>query len=103
MVTQGSGNVFADLGLPGADEHLEKAKLVLAIHKAIEEEGLSQTEAAARMGIDQPQVSKMLRGQFRGYSVERLFKFLNSFGHDIIVTVSPRRPKTQGHVSVEIG
>lgn len=102
-VTPGSANVFSDLGLPDAEEHLEKAKLVLAIQRAIEEEGLSQTAAAERMGIDQPQVSRMLRGQFRGYSVERLYRFLNCFGHDVIVIVAPRHPKTVGHVTVNIG
>ena len=102
-VTHGSGNVFADVGLPDAEEHLEKAKLVLAIHKAIKEEGLSQTEAAERMGIDQPQVSRMLKGQFRSYSMERLYRFLNCFGHDVIVVIAPRHPKTPGHVTVNIG
>lgn len=103
LIERSSGNVFEDLGFPDAEEHLEKAKLVLAIQRAIEEEGLSQADAAKRLGIDQPQVSRMLRGNFRGYSVHRLYKFLNTFGHDVVVTVSPRHPKAVGHVTINIG
>lgn len=99
-VLHGTGNVFADLGLPNPEEHLEKAKLVLAIQSAIEQEGLSQTEAAERLGIDQPQVSRMLRGQFRGYSIERLCKFLNCLGYDVTVVISHRQAGTPGRLTV---
>ena len=85
----GSGNVFADLGLPDAGEHMVKAGLVLKIDRAIRQRRLTQAAAAQFMGIDQPKVSAMLAGQFRGYSVERLMRFLVALGHDVEIVVKP--------------
>lgn len=85
------GNVFADLGLADADEHLIKAGLVLKIHGTIDQRHLTQAAAAEIMGIDQPKVSAMLAGQFRGYSVERLMRFLVALGHDVEIVVKPRK------------
>ncbi len=85
----GSGNVFADLGLADAGEHLIKAGLVVKIDRAIRQRHLTQTAAAQLMGIDQPKVSAMLAGQFRGYSVERLMLFLVALGHDVEIVVKP--------------
>ena len=86
-----SGNVFADLGLPGAAEHLIKAGLVVRIDRAIRQRKLTQAAAAQLLGIDQPKVSAMLSGQFRGYSVERLMRFLVALGHDVEIVVKPRK------------
>jgi predicted XRE-type DNA-binding protein len=86
-----SGNVFADLGLPDASEHLIKADLVVKIDRTIRQRRLTQTAAAELMGIDQPKVSAMLAGQFRGYSVERLMRFLVTLGHDVEIVVKPRK------------
>jgi|SRR5947209_17113121 len=86
-----SGNVFADLGLAGAGEHLIKAGLVVKIDRIIRERDLTQSAAAQLMGIDQPKVSAMLGGQFRGYSVERLMRFLVALGHDVEIVVKPRK------------
>jgi predicted XRE-type DNA-binding protein len=85
----GSGNVFADLGLPDASEHLIKAGLVVKIDRTIRQRHLTQAAAAKLMGIDQPKVSAMLAGQFRGYSVERLMRFLVALGHDVEIVVKP--------------
>jgi predicted XRE-type DNA-binding protein len=85
----GSGNVFADLGLADAGEHLIKAGLVVKIDRTIRRRRLTQTAAAQLMGIDQPKVSAMLAGQFRGYSVERLMRFLVALGHDVEIVVKP--------------
>jgi predicted XRE-type DNA-binding protein len=85
----GSGNVFADLGLADAGKHLIKAGLVIKIDRAIRQRHLTQTGAAQLMGIDQPKVSAMLAGQFRGYSVERLMRFLVALGHDVEIVVKP--------------
>jgi predicted XRE-type DNA-binding protein len=79
-----SGNVFADLGLPGAGEHAVKAELVTRIRR------LTQAAAGRIMGLKQPDVSKMLRGEFRGYSVERLLGFLVALGHDVEIVVKPK-------------
>lgn len=89
-----SGNVFADLGLADAEEHLVKANLVLKISRIIEQRGLTQTAAAKAMGIDQPKVSAMLAGQFRGYSVERLMRFLVALGQDVEIVVKPSKRGT---------
>ena len=86
-----SGNVFADLGLADAEEHLIKAGLVVKIGRIIRQRELTQAAAAQLMGIDQPKVSAMLAGQFRGYSVERLMRFLVALGHDVEIVVKPRK------------
>ena len=75
-----SGNIFADIGLPNADEHLIKAKLVLKIDGLMRARGLKQVETAALFGVNQPDVSKLLRGDFRQFPVERLMRFLVALG-----------------------
>jgi predicted XRE-type DNA-binding protein len=87
----GSGNVFADAGLPNAEEHLIKAKLVYKIDTLMKDRGLKQIEAAELFGVKQPDVSKMLRGDFRQFSVERLLRFLVALGQDVEIIVKPRR------------
>jgi predicted XRE-type DNA-binding protein len=84
-----TGNVFADLGLADAGEHLIKAGLVVRIDRSIRQRKLTQAAAAQLMGIDQPKVSAMLAGRFRGYSVERLMRFLVVLGHDVEIVVRP--------------
>ena len=84
-----TGNVFADLGLADAGEHLIKAGLVVRIDRTIRQRKLTQAAAAELMGIDQPKISAMLAGQFRGYSVERLMRFLVALGHDVEIVVKP--------------
>jgi predicted XRE-type DNA-binding protein len=93
-VTRGSGNVFADLGLPNPEERLAKAELALAISRAIKERGLTQREAAVLMGIDQPKVSHMLHGRLSDFSTERLMNFLIGLGRDIEIVVRPA-PKSR--------
>lgn len=68
----GSGNVFKDIGVPNAEEHLVKAQLVFKIDTILKKRGLKQVEAADLFGVRQPDVSNMLRGEFRQFSVERL-------------------------------
>jgi len=87
----GSGNVFADAGVPNAEEHLVKAHLVYKIDTLMKERGLKQVEAATLFGVRQPDVSKMLRGDFRQFSVERLLRFLVALGQDVEIVVRPRR------------
>ena len=88
-----SGNVFADIGLPNADEHRIKAELVLKIDGLMRERGLKQVEAAGLFGVKQPDVSKMLRGDFRQFSVERLMRFLVALGQDVEIVVKPHRDR----------
>lgn len=75
-VEESSGNVFADLGFPHAEEALAKSRLAQCIAEIIEKQHLTQVQAAALLGIDQPKVSKLLRGQLREFSTDRLFRFL---------------------------
>src|ERR1700709_2254962 len=89
-----SGNVFTDLGLADAGEHLIKAGLVVKIDRIMRQRQLTQAATAQLIGIDQPKVSAMLAGQFRGYSVERLMRFLVALGHDVEIVVKPRKRGT---------
>jgi predicted XRE-type DNA-binding protein len=87
----GSRNVFADLGLPNAGEHLVKAQLVYKIGTILKDRKLKQGEAGKLLGIPQPDVSKMLRGEFRQFSVERLLRFLVALNQDVEIVVRPHR------------
>jgi predicted XRE-type DNA-binding protein len=90
---KGSGNVFADIGVPNADEHFVKAQLVFKIDSIMKDRRMRQVEAAGILGIRQPDVSKMLRGEFRQFSVERLLRFLVALGQDVEIVVRPHRDK----------
>jgi predicted XRE-type DNA-binding protein len=98
----GSRNVFKDLGVPNAEEHLVKAQLVFKISSIMKERRLKQVEAAELLGIRQPDVSKMLRGEFRQFSVERLLRFLVALNQDVEIVVKPHRGRDNApalHVS----
>lgn len=96
-VVRGSGNVFADLGFANADELLAKAQLVDAIAAVIKSRGLKQHAAADLIGVQQPKVSALLRGDTRGFSCERLMRILNALGQDVEITVKPARRSTKAH------
>src|SRR4051812_21874816 len=96
----GSGNVFADLGLPDPDERMTKAKLAHQISVLIEAAGLNQAKAAQRLGIDQPKVSNLLRGRLSLFSIERLMHFLARLDQEIILTVRPTRRGHRAGLSV---
>ena len=82
-IEEGSGNVFEDLGFPDPEIHLLKARLVRLIGKAIIAYGLNQAQAAELMDIDQPKVSALLKGHYRGYSIERLIRLLCNLGIEV--------------------
>ena len=88
-VQRGSGNVFADLGLVDADKLKIKTGLVIEIRKAMRKLGLTQQEAAKRMGITQPKVSDMVRGDFTNLSERKLMDCLTRLGYDIEISVRP--------------
>ena len=90
-ITASSGNVYADLGIENPEVHALKAELVRRIAAALKAQSLNQTAAAKKLGIGQPDVSKMLGGQFRQFSVERLLRFLVALGHDVKIVVEPAR------------
>jgi predicted XRE-type DNA-binding protein len=98
----GSGDVFQDIGVPNPEEHLVKAQLVFRIDGIIKERHLKQIEVADLLGIRQPDVSKMLRGEFRQFSVERLLRFLVALNQDVEIVVKPHRGRSSApalHVS----
>ena len=85
----GSRNVFKDIGVKDADEHFVKAQLVFKIDTIMKKRRLKQKEAAALFGVRQPDISKMLRGEFRQFSVERLMRFLVALDQDVEIRVRP--------------
>ena len=92
-VHESSGDVYADLGYPDADEMLVKAKLVSTISEIVGSKGFTQVETAKILGLTQPKVSALLRGQFRGISERKLIDCLTRLGRDveIVVKEAPRR------------
>lgn len=87
IVEESSGNVFADLGYPDAEEVLAKSRLAQRIAELIEKQNLTQVQAASILGIDQPKISKLMRGQLREFSTDRLFRFLNAMNQDIEIVI----------------
>ncbi len=89
-VTRGSGNVFADLGFVNADEHQMKARIVMMLDTLIEKKALTQSKAAEITGIKQPDLSKILRGNFTGFSLERLLGAVRALGSDVEIKVKAK-------------
>lgn len=94
---RGSGNVFADLGLPDADKLKIKTGLVIEIRKAMRSRGLTQQEAAKQVGITQPKVSDMMRGDFTNLSERKLMDCLTRLGYDLEISVRPAKAEI-GHL-----
>ena len=94
----GSDNVFEDLGFDQPDEELAKAKLVMAIGQAIRQRRLTQVQAASLLGLDQPKVSALLKGQYSGFSTDRLLRLLVALDRDIDIVVKPARARP--HINV---
>ena len=90
-VIESSGNVFADMGVPEPEQALAKAKLAAKIAAAIDEEQLTQTEAAERLGTDQAKVSAMIRGRLDQFSTERLLQYAQAIGYDVEIRFTRRR------------
>ncbi len=102
-VEEGSGNVFADLGFPDAEERKTKVLLAIQLQQILEERRLTQAGAARILGVSQPKVSALVNGRLEGFSVERLMIFLTSLGRDVQITVGPRRSaRTSGRIRVAL-
>lgn len=95
-IEMSSGNIFADLGLPDAEAHFLKAQIVSEIYRLTHERKLTQSQAGERMGISQPEVSRLFKGNFREYSVDRLMGFLTAFDRDIEIVVKPHKKAGKG-------
>jgi predicted XRE-type DNA-binding protein len=99
--TPSSGNVFADLKLPQADDLLAKAELASKIIAEIQRRRMTQTEAAATLGVDQPKISALKQGKLSGFSVERLMRLLLLLGRDIEITVK-EKPKSRSTARLRV-
>lgn len=100
-VERSSGNVFEDLGLPDSAELLVKSEIVSRIASIMKKRSLTQVETAKLLGVSQADVSDLIRGQLRGYSTDRLFRFLNALGQDVEISM-PRRlhSRRPGHLRI---
>lgn len=102
-IESSNGNVFADLGFEDSEEHLLRAKLASKIAQLIEQKEWTQAQTAARTALDQPKVSRLLRGQLSGFSADRLFAVLNRLGHSVEVRISAKeRAPEKSHTRVII-
>jgi predicted XRE-type DNA-binding protein len=96
----GSGNVFADLGMPNPEEELLKAKLVSKIAEVIEKRDITQVQAGEIMGLPQSKVSELCNGRTETYSIERLYRFLTRLGVGVSVVLEDQPDWSQGAIEV---
>ena len=89
---EGSGNVFADLGLEDADELFAREKLGFYVYKLLEDRNLKQREIAALLGIKQPKVSHLMNGHFSRFTTDKLLEFLKRLDRKVTIRISPHRP-----------
>ena len=100
-VTRGSSNVFADLGLDQPAEVLAKARIVETIADLLARQDLSQQDAGKLVRLTQPQISRLMRGDTREFSYERLMRVLTALGQDVEITIrQTRNPRKRGSVLV---
>jgi predicted XRE-type DNA-binding protein len=99
-IAEGSGNVYADLGYTGSEDMMVKAQLVTKIADVIRQRGLTQERAAKLLGLTQPKVSRLLKGQFRGISERRLLRCLIRLGRDIEIVVKPASRHRGGRLTI---
>jgi predicted XRE-type DNA-binding protein len=99
-VVRGSGNVFADLGFRNSEEMLAKAQLVDAVRSIIGSRGLTQHRAATIVGLTQPKISSLLRGDTTGFSCDRLLRILTLLGQDVQIAIVPAKDRSRGLIQV---
>jgi predicted XRE-type DNA-binding protein len=101
-IIRGSGNVFADLGYADAEERQTKLRLAHAINSIIEAQALTQSGAAARLGVNQPKISALARYKLDGFSVERLMTFLTALDRDVEIVIRKKpRSRQAARISVK--
>jgi predicted XRE-type DNA-binding protein len=99
-VMRGSGNVFADLQLPNADEKLTKVRLAVTINEILKKNRLRQKAAAKLLGLNQPKISALANYRLDGFSVERLLRFLNALDRDIEIVIRRKQANRGGRIIV---
>ena len=100
-ITRGSGNVFADLGLPDAEERQTKLRLAYALNMIMDEQGLTQAAAGERLGLNQPKVSALRNYRLEGFSVERLMTLLNALDQDIEIVIR-KKPRSRAVARISV-
>ncbi len=101
QIEQGSGNVFADLGLTDAGERKTKLRLAFVLNQLIEKEGPSQTAIAERLGLTQPKVPALLNYKLHGFSTGRLMQLFLALGCDVKIVVGKKPKSRAATISVE--
>ncbi len=100
-ISRGSGNVFADLNFPDAEERQTKLRLAYALNTIMDEKRLTQATAAARLGLNQPKVSALRNYKLEGFSVERLMTLLNALDQDVEIVIRTKpRSRAAARISV---
>jgi predicted XRE-type DNA-binding protein len=89
-VDMGSGNVFADLGLPDPQERQLRVQLATRLNDLLQAEGLTQAAAAKRFGISQPHVSELKNYKLGRFSSERLLHYITLLNRDVEIFIRPR-------------
>jgi len=100
-ITRGTGNVFADLGYPDAEERQTKLRLAHAIHNVIARRRLTQVVAAEKLGVNQPKVSALANYRLDGFSVERLMTFLTALDQDVEIVIR-RKPRSRATARISV-
>jgi predicted XRE-type DNA-binding protein len=100
-IVRGSGNVFADLGLPDAEERQTKLRLAYALNTVIDAQRLTQGVAAQRLGLNQPKVSALRNYKLEGFSVERLMTLLNALDRDIEIVIR-KKPRSRSSARISV-
>jgi predicted XRE-type DNA-binding protein len=102
-VTEGSGNVFADLGFADAYERQTKVKLAVAINELLQQRRVSQAGAGSQLGINQPKVSALQNYRLEGFSVERLMHFVTALDRDVEIVIRKKPRSRAGRIVVISG
>ncbi len=100
QVTERGDNVFADLGFERPDEERMKADLVRALRQIVRHRKLTQVQAAKLLGVNQPKVSDLMRGNLVGFSTDRLIRFLKALDRDIEIVIKPKPARRPARVNV---
>jgi len=97
IVHETAPNIFADLGLPDAGPHFLKAQIVAELYRLKTQRKLTQQQVGTLIGVTQPEVSRLFKGNFREYSLDRLMNFLTAFDQDVEIIARPRTRRGKGN------
>ncbi len=101
-IVEGTGNVYADLGLPDPEGMMLKAQLATAIADSIAARKLTRSRAAEMLGMGQPKLTHMLNGRFRGISEAKMMECLARLGRDVRIVIGQKRPRSRKPGKIEV-